>query len=111
MRRIAPRCAAGELPIPPHAANADGAGADQRTAVAEAGRGDPGMASVREAGAGAELLLGGVEERGREPERDATPDDDQLEVEQRAQRRHGSSDETTGALHDLVRRLGRRPAG
>ena len=31
---------------------------------------------------GAQLLLGGVEERRREPERDAAADDDELEVEQ-----------------------------
>ncbi len=64
-----------------------------------------------QAGVGAELLLGGVEERRREPEGDAAADDDQLEVEQRAQRRHAAPDEPARALHDLVGRLGRRATG
>ena len=80
-------------------------------AVAETGRRDPRLPTVRQAGVRAELLLGGVEERRREPEGDAAADDDEVEVEQVAQRRRRSPDEAPGALHDLVGRLGRRPTG
>ena len=97
--------------ITPQAADADGAGADERPTVAEAGRRDAGVAAVRQAAAGAQLLLGGVEERRREPEGDAAADDDELEVEQVAQRCRAAPDDASGALHDLVGRLGRRAAG
>ena len=70
-----------------------------------------GAAAERQLRVLVERLLRGVEERRAEAERDRTADDDEVEVEQVAHRRDGLADESPGALHDLVRRLGRRTPG
>ena len=101
------RAAAVARPTPdPHRA-----GSDQRRPVAESRRRDPRLPAVRQAGGRAELLLGGVEERRGEAEGDPAADDDEVEVEQVAHRRRRPADEPSGALHDLVRRFGRRAPG
>ena len=97
--------------VPRPSSDPDRPGSDQRCSIAEPGRRDPRLPTVRQTGARAELLLGGVEERRREPEGDAAADDDEVEVEQVAERRRRPADEATGALHDLVGRLRRRSTG
>ena len=83
----------------------DRAGADQRAVVAEPGGRDARRGAVPDARDGVDLLLGGIEERRREPERDVATDDDQVEIERGADRARRASDEPPGAAHDVVRRL------
>jgi len=58
-----------------------------------------------------ERRLSGLEERGAESERNASAHDGKLEVEQIAHRSDAPTDESTGALNRLVRRLRRWSAG
>ena len=67
---------------------ANRAGTDQRAAIAETGGRDPDAAHEAEPAVFAEAVLGGVEERRPESERDGTADHDEIEVERVAHRRH-----------------------
>src|ERR1700692_1021010 len=82
------------------------AGPDQRALPTEASRNDPGTAAERELRMFAKRLLGRVEERWPGPAGNRPTNDRQIEVEQVAHRGHRLADEATGALHDLVGRLG-----
>ena len=76
--------------------------------VAEAGGRDARRRPVPDARDGVDLLLGGIEERRRESERDVAADDDEVEIERGADRARRAPDEPSGAPHDVVRRLGER---
>src|SRR4051794_5473960 len=92
------------------AADANRAGADQRTVVTETSRRHTRGSAVTDAGDGVDLLLGGVEERRREAERHVTADDDEIEIEGGADRACRPTDEPAGVPHDVVGRLGQRPS-
>ena len=64
----------------------------------------------RQPGAGVQLLVGGGEERGAEPERHRSGHHGQLDVEQAHHRGHGPAHQQPAPRHDLGRGLGRRPA-
>lgn len=84
---------------------------DQRTLIGETHRRDACPAGEQQLGVLVERRLCRVKECGRETESNRPAHNNEVEIEQIADRRCSDADQATSALHDLVRRLSRWAAG